>query len=347
MTRKLKRSICAFVLLAGAASMAGVASAQTMLTGGGATFPEPIYSKWFHEYEKKTKVQINYQSQGSGFGIQQVTAGTIDFGASDRPMTDDEIKGYKDKHGGSGILHFPTVLGANVAIYNVDGVTTSLNLTPESLAAIFLAKITKWNDPAIANDNKGVNLPSANITVVHRTDSSGTTFVWTDYLTSASPEWKAGPGKGQMVQFPVGMAAKGSEGVAGLVKQQKNSIGYVELTYAKQNKIQYAKIKNSAGVFAEATMAGVTASAARAIKDMPADYRISIVNQAGKDVYPISTFTYLLIPEKIADAGKKKAIVDFLRWALTEGQKQAPTLDYAPLPKQIADRELKDLAKIQ
>jgi phosphate transport system substrate-binding protein len=346
MTRKLNRSICAFVLLGGAASMAGIASAQTMLTAGGATFPEPIYSKWFHEYEQKTKVQINYQSQGSGFGIQQVTAGTIDFGASDRPMTDDEIKGYKDKHGGSGILHFPTVLGANVAVYNVDGVTTSLNLTPQSLAAIFLGTITKWNDPAIANDNKGVNLPSATIVVVHRTDSSGTTFVWTDYLTSASPEWKAGPGKGQMVQFPVGLAAKGSEGVAGLVKQQKNSIGYVELTYAKQNKIQYAKIKNSAGVFSEATMAGVTASAAGAIKEMPADYRVSIVNQAGKDVYPISTFTYLLIPEKIADAGKKKAIVDFLRWGLTEGQKQAPTLDYAPLPKQIADRELKDLAKI-
>jgi phosphate transport system substrate-binding protein len=325
---------------------AGMVSAQTLINAGGATFPEPIYSKWFHEYQQKTQVAINYQAQGSGFGIQQVTSGTIDFGASDRPMTDDELKAYKDKHG-FGILHFPMVLGANVAIYNVDGVSTGLNLTPEALSGIFLGKITKWNDPAITSANKGVNLPDKSISVVHRTDSSGTTFVWTDYLSSVSPDWKNGPGKGQTVKFPVGMAQKGSEGVAGMVKQQHNSIGYVEMTYAKQNKIPYAKIKNSAGAFVEASPAGATAAAAAAVKSMPEDYRISIVNQPGKEAYPISTFTYLLIPEKIPDAGKKKAIVEFLKWALQDGQKEATTLDYAPLPDQIAKRELKGIAKIQ
>ncbi len=340
MIRKISGAIVSIALAA------GVASAQQLINAGGATFPYPIYSKWFHEYEQKTKVAINYQSQGSGFGIQQVTAGTIDFGASDRPMTDDELKAYKDKHG-FGIMHFPMVLGANVAIYDVDGVTATLNFSPETLANIFLGKISKWNDPAIVADNKGVNLPDKPITVVHRTDSSGTTFVWTDYLSSVSPEWKNGPGKGQTVKFPVGMAQKGSEGVAGMVKQQHNSIGYVEMTYAKQNKIPYAKIKNSAGAFVEATPAAVTAAAAGAIKSMPDDYRISIVNQPGKETYPISTFTYLLIPEKIPDAAKKKAITDFLKWALADGQKEAPVLDYAPLPKAIADKELKVIAKIQ
>ncbi len=261
-------------------------------------------------------------------------------------MTDDELKAYQDKHH-FGILHFPMVLGANVAIYNVDGVSTGLNLTPEALSGIFLGKITKWNDPAITADNKGVNLPDKSISVVHRTDSSGTTFVWTDYLSSVSPDWKNGPGKGQTVKFPVGMAQKGSEGVAGMVKQQHNSIGYVELTYAKQNKIPYAKIKNSAGVFVEASPAGATAAAANSVKSMPEDYRISIVNQPGKEAYPISSFTWLLIPEKIPDAGKRKAIVEFLKWALQDGQKEATTLDYAPLPKQIAEKELKGIAKIQ
>jgi phosphate transport system substrate-binding protein len=343
MTRKTNRAILAFALFAGAA---GVVSAQTLINAGGATFPFPIYSKWFDEYNKKTQVKINYQSQGSGFGISAVTSGTVDFGASDRPMTDKELADYKAKHG-FGILHFPMVLGANVAAYNIASVKTSINLSGEVLARIFLGTITKWNDPQIANDNKGITFPNASIVVVHRSDGSGTTFVWTDYLTTVSPEWKAGPGRDQMVNFPVGLAGKGSEGVAGLVKQQQNSIGYVELTYAIQNKIPYAKIKNAAGVFAEATMAGVTAAAAGAVKTMPEDYRVSIVNAPGKAAYPISTFTYQLIPEKISDPAKKKAIVDLLKWELTEGQKMADALDYAPLPKAIDEREIKGIAKIQ
>ena len=340
MIRKLSGAILLIALCA------GVVPAQTLINAGGATFPFPLYSKWFDEYHKKTNVQINYQSQGSGFGISAVTAGTVDFGASDRPMTDDELKAYKDKHG-FGIFHFPMVLGANVAVYNIASVREPINLSGEVLARIFLGKITKWNDPQIANDNKGVKLPDASIVVVHRTDGSGTTFVWTDYLSKVSPEWKSGPGTGQMVDFKVGLAGKGSEGVAGLVKQQANSIGYVELTYAKQNKIPYARIKNAAGNFVEATMPGVTAAAAGAAKTMPEDYRTSIVNQPGKDAYPISTFTYLLIPEKISDATKKKAIVELLKWALTDGQKMADALDYAPLPKTIDDRELKAIGKIQ
>jgi phosphate transport system substrate-binding protein len=239
------------------------------------------------------------------------------------------------------------VLGANVAVYNIPSVRQAINLTPEALAGIYLGKITKWNDPAIAGANQGVNLPNASIVVVHRTDGSGTTFVWTDYLSKVSPEWKSGPGTGQMVSFPIGLAGKGSEGVAGLVKQQANSIGYVELTYAIQNKLPYAKIKNSAGTFAEANMAAVTAAAAGAAKSMPEDYRVSIVNAPGKEAYPTSTFTYLLIPEKISDQGKKKAIVDLLKWALTDGQKLADSLDYAPLPKSINDKELKAISKIQ
>jgi phosphate transport system substrate-binding protein len=338
------RKTCGAVLLV--ALTACGACGQTLINAGGATFPTPLYSKWFDEYKKLKGVQINYQSQGSGFGISAVTAGTIDFGASDRPMTDDELKAFKDKHG-YGIMHFPMVLGANVAVYNIDGVKESLSLTPEALAGIFLGKITKWDDPAIAGPNKGSKLPSAPIVVVHRTDGSGTTFVWTDYLSKVSPDWKAGPGTGQMVNFPVGLAGKGSEGVAGLVKQQKNSIGYVELTFAIQNKIPYAKIKNAEGVFAEANIAGVTAAAAGAAKTMPDDYRVSIVNTPGKTTYPISTFTYLLIPEKISDPAKKKAIVDLLDWVLKDGQKMAEPLAYAPLPKTIADKELKAIAKIQ
>jgi len=341
MLRKPSGAIFALVML-----VAGAAPAQTLINAGGATFPAPIYSKWFDEFGKKTKAQINYQPQGSGFGISAITAGTIDFGGSDRPMTDDELKAFRDKHG-YGILHFPTVLGANVAVYNIKGVTQSLNLTGQTLAGIFLGKITKWNDPAIANDNKGVNLPNAQIVVVHRSEASGTTFVWTDFLAKVSPDWEKSPGRGQAVEWPTGLGAKGSEGVAGQVKQQPNSIGYVELTYAVQNKMPYAKIKNPAGVFADASLAGVTAAAAGLANKMPEDFRISITNAPGKDAYPISTFTYLLIPEKIPDAGKKKAIVDFVKWALTDGQNEAETLYYAKLPKSVVDKELKTITKIQ
>jgi phosphate transport system substrate-binding protein len=341
MTGRIYGAICAIALFA------GLVSAQS-ITAGGATFPAPIYSKWFDEYKKKTGVQINYQPNGSGFGISAVTAGTVDFGASDRPMTDDEIKAFHDKHNGANILHFPTVLGANVAVYNIPKVAASLNLTGDALAAIFLGKITKWNDPAITSVNKGVDLPNADIVVVHRTDGSGTTFVWTDYLSKASAAWKSGPGTGQSVEFPVGLGAKGSEGVAGQVKQKANSIGYVELTYAIQNKMPYAKIKNGTGEFADATLAGVTAAAAGAAKSIPDDFRVSITNAPGKGAYPISTFTWLLIPDTIADPAKKKAIVEFLKWSLTEdAQKLAEPLYYARLPKSVIDKEAKAIAKIK
>jgi phosphate transport system substrate-binding protein len=340
MIRKLSGAIL------GLAFLAGVVSAQTLINAGGATFPEPIYSKWFSEFKKKTGAQINYQPQGSGFGISAITAGTIDFGASDRPMTDKEIQAFLEKRK-SNILAFPTVLGANVAVYNIKGVSQSINFTGPALAGIFLGKITKWNDPAIAGENKGVTLPAADIVVVHRTDGSGTTFVWTDYLSKVSKDWEAGPGRGQSVNFPVGLGGKGSEGVAGQVKNTPNSIGYVELAYALQNKMTYGKVKNAAGAFAEPSLKAITAAAAGAEKDIPPDFRVSITNAPGKDAYPISTFTWLLIPDKISDAGKKKAIVDLLTWALQDGQALAEPLSYARLPKSIVDKEIKAIAKIQ
>jgi phosphate transport system substrate-binding protein len=340
MTRKLSGAMLLVALTV------GIASAQVLINAGGATFPAPVYSKWFDEFKKKTGAQINYQPQGSGFGVSAVTAGTVDFGASDRPMTDDEIKKFADARK-SNILHFPTVLGANVAVYNLPGVTQSLNFTGPALAGIFLGKIKKWNDPAIASENKGVNLPNADIVPVHRTDSSGTTFVWTDYLSKVSPEWEKGPGRGQAVEFPGGLGGKGSEGVSGQVKNTPNSIGYVELTYAIQNKMPYGKVKNAAGTFAEPSLAAVTAAAAGAAKSMPADFRVSITNAPGKDAYPISTFTWLLIPDKFADAGKKKAIVDLLTWALADGQKLAEPLSYAKLPQSVVDQEKKAISKIQ
>jgi phosphate transport system substrate-binding protein len=343
MTRKIMAAIFAVTV---STFGVGSASAQVLINAGGATFPEPIYSKWFNEFKKKTGAQINYQPQGSGFGISAVIAGTVDFGASDRPMTDKEIADFHGKHG-SNILAFPTVLGANVAVYNIKGVTQSLNLSGQTLAGIFLGKITKWNDPAIANDNKGVNLPVDSIVVVHRTDGSGTTFVWTDYLTKVSPDWEKGPGRGQSVEFPVGLGAKGSEGVAGQVKQTLNSIGYVELTYAVQNKMTYAKVKNAAGVFAEPTLGAITSAAAGAVQAIPDDFRVSITNAPGKDSYPISTFTWLLIPDQFADANKKKAIIDFIKWALADGQNLAEPLYYAKLPKSVVDKEMKAIAKFK
>jgi phosphate transport system substrate-binding protein len=335
-------------LWAGAvALLAGTVSAQQVLINAtGATFPYPMYSKWFDVYHKKTSnVQINYNSLGSGAGVQQVTAGTVDFGASDMPMTDVELKAFKDKNG-CGVLHFPTVVGANVPAYKLAGVSQPLNFTGEVLAGIFLGKITKWNDPALAKDNPGVKLPDANIVVVHRSDGSGTTFVWTDYLSKVSPEWKSKVGAAKSVNWPVGLGGKGNEGVAGQLETQPNSLGYVELTYAIQNKMQYGKVKNAAGVFLLGNLAGVT-SAAGGVKDMPEDFRVSITNAPGKDAYPISSFTWLLIPEKIKDPAKKKALADFLRWMLTEGQTQTERLNYAPLPKAVVSQETKAIAKIQ
>jgi phosphate transport system substrate-binding protein len=341
-----KRLVC---LLALAALAAGVALAQgTMLiNGAGATFPYPIYSKWFDEYHKKfPNLQINYQSIGSGGGIKQVTEGTVDFGASDGPMNAEQTKGYEDKHG-FGIQHFPTVLGADVPTYNIPGVSATLNFTPEALAGIYLGRITKWNDPAIARENKGVNLPANDIIVAHRADGSGTTYIWTDYLSKVSDDWKNKVGKGTSVNWPVGLGGKGNEGVMGIVKETPNSIGYVELIYAVQNNTPYGAVRNSAGVFLKADLGGVSAAAAGAAKDMPDDFRVSITNAPGKTAYPISSFTWLLIPMKISDAGKRDALKGFLKWMITDGQNFAEPLAYAKLPKEVVAKELKAINTIQ
>ena len=324
-----------------------VASAQqTLINAAGATFPYPMYSKWFDGYHKKFPAfAFNYQSIGSGGGIKQVTEGTVDFGASDGPMTDVQIKEFRDKHG-FGILHFPTVMGADVPVYNVAGINTDLNFTPEALAGIFLGKITKWNDPELMKANPGLKLPAADIIVVHSSDGSGTSYIWTDYLSKVSKEWETKVGRGTSVNWPVGLGGKGNEGVSGQVQQTPNSIGYVELIYAVQNKMKTGKVKNLAGAWVQASLGGVTAAAASS-KEMPEDFRVSITNAPGKDAYPISSFTWLLIPEKISDPTKKKAIKDFLAWMLADGQTMTSALAYAPLPKAVVAKELKAIAKIQ
>ena len=336
-------------LLVAALTIATIAWAQgaLLINGAGASFPNPIYSKWIDEYHKAhANAQINYQSVGSGAGIKQVTEGTVDFGASDGPMNDEQLKAFQDKHGFS-ILHFPTVLGAAVPTYNVPGVSAALNFTPEALAGIFLGKVTKWNDPAIASANKGVTLPANDIVVVHRSDGSGTTYIWTDYLSKVSDEWKSKVNKGSSVNWPVGLGGKGSEGVTGLIKQTPNSIGYVELIYAAQNNIPYGTVKNAAGKFIKADLAGVSAAASGAAKDMPDDFRVSITNAPGATAYPISSFTWLLIPAKFSDAGKRDAIKDFLKWSLADGQNYADALSYARLPKEVIAKETKALSSIQ
>jgi phosphate transport system substrate-binding protein len=343
MIKHAESAVLAVALLLG---VGGTASAQQILiNGAGATFPYPMYSKWFDEYHKKfSTIQFNYNSIGSGGGIQQVTAGTVDFGASDGPMNDKQIADFKAKRG-SDILHFPTVLGADVPVYNVAGVTGQLNFTPEALAGIFLGKITKWNDPAIAGPNPGVKLPATDIVVVHRSDGSGTTYCWTDYLSKVSKDWETKVGRGTSVNWPVGLGGKGNEGVSGQVKQQPNAIGYVELIFAAQNKMSYGKVKNAAGNFVNASLDTVTEAAA-SVKDMPDDFRVSITNAPGKNAYPIATFTWLLIPSKIADPVKKKAITDFLHWMLTDGQKMTTALEYAPLAKPVVAKETKAISKI-
>jgi len=304
---------------------------QTTLVGAGATFPNPIYSKWFSEYHKiHADVQVNYQSIGSGAGIRQVTAGTVDFGASDMPMTDKQLSEVKAK-----ILNIPTVLGADVPAYNIPGVTGEVKFTPEALAGIFLGKISKWNDKAITSVNPGVNFPDRDIIVVHRSDGSGTTFIWTDYLSKVSPEWKSQVGSDTSVKWPVGLGQKGNEGVAGSLRQMAGSIGYVELIYAVQNNIPYGSVRNSSGVFVKASLDSVTAAAASAPK-MPADFRVSITNAPGKDAYPISSFTWLLIPAQSKDAAKGKMLADFLNWMVSDGQKMTSALSYAPLPENVA-----------
>ena len=316
------------------ASSTSSSSGSVDLTGAGATFPYPIYSKWFSDYAKLTGVKINYQSIGSGGGIRQVSEQTVDFGASDGPMSDEELAKAK----GGPILHVPTVLGADVITYNLPGVTASLKFTPDLIAGIFMGRVTKWNDSRIASLNPGVSLPNQDILVVHRSDGSGTTYIFTDYLDKVSPAWHASVGKGKEVKWPVGLGGKGNEGVAGQIKQTPGAIGYVELAYAKQNNLPLAAVRNKAGQYVAASVPAVTAAAAGVAESLPAntDYRISIVNPPGADSYPISSFTWILVYQHQTDAMKGKKLVDFLNWALTEGQKVAPTLDYAPLPTAMA-----------
>jgi phosphate transport system substrate-binding protein len=342
----MKRIAAILLAVFGLASVVWGAGSLT-LTGAGASFPYPMYSKWIDEYHKANSgLEINYQSIGSGGGIKQVTEGTVDFGASDGPMNDDQLKAFQDKHGFA-VLHFPTVLGAVVPTYNIPGVSADLNFTPEALSGIFLGKITKWNDPAIAGANKGVSLPGNDIVVVHRSDGSGTSYIWTDYLSKVSDEWKSKVGKGASVNWPVGLGGKGNEGVAGLVKQTANSFGYVELIYAIQNKMPYGSVKNSSGSFVKADLAGVTAAAAGAAKTIPDDFRVSITDAPGKGAYPISSFTWLLIPAKFSDGSKRDAMKGFVKWMLADGQNFAEALSYAKLPKEVVAKELKALDSIQ
>jgi len=317
---------------------------QTLqINGAGATFPYPIYSKWFSEYNTlHPNIRINYQSIGSGGGIQQVINQTVFFGATDGPMTDEQLKAAPGR-----ILHFPTVLGAVVPVYNIAGVTAELKFTGAVLADIYLGKINKWNDPAIAQLNPGVNLPATDVTVVHRSDGSGTTYIFVDYLSKVSPEFKSTVGVSTSVKWPTGVGGKGNEGVSGLVTQTPGSIGYVELVYALQSKISFGSVQNAAGEFVKASTDTVTKAAAAAAPNMPADFRVSITNAQGPGAYPISSFTWLLVYEQPKDSAAGKAMVDFMRWALTDGQKYAPDLGYASLPSSVVMLEQAALDRIK
>jgi phosphate transport system substrate-binding protein len=324
------------------AALCAPAGAQLQLNGAGATFPYPIYSKWFHTYQQVDKsVRFNYQSIGSGGGIKQITEQTVDFGASDGPMTDEQLAAAPGH-----LMHFPTVMGAVVLTYNAEGVPTGLKLTPEAIAGIYLGKITKWNDPALTAANPGVSLPAKDIIVVHRADGSGTSFIFTDYLSKVSKQWNSQVGKGTSVSWPLGLGGKGNEGVTGLVKQTPFSIGYVELIYALSNDLPYADVKNSAGSFVKPSLDTVTAAAAGAAQSMPDDFRVSITNAPGAEAYPISGMTWLLVYEKQKDAEKGKKLVQFLDWMMKEGQKSAAGLGYAPLPESVIAKEHKALGKL-
>ena len=330
-------------LATGVTLLACVVDAQSTINGAGATFPYPIYSKWFAEYNKlKSNVQINYQSIGSGGGIRQLTNQTVFFGATDGPMTPEQLQAAPGR-----ILHLPTVLGAVVPIYNLPGTQGELKFNGPVLADIFLGKITKWNDPAIAKLNSGMKLPATDITVVHRSDGSGTSYIWVDFLAKLSPEWLKKVGVNTSVNWPVGLGGKGNEGVSGLVQQTPGSIGYVELIYALQNKIAYGSVQNAEGEFVRATIQAVTAAAGAAVKNMPKDFRVSITNAPGKGVYPISSFTWLLLYENPKDKAQSKVMVDFMKWALTDGQKFAASLGYAPLPDAVVKLEMAALAKVK
>ncbi|GFE57936.1 phosphate ABC transporter substrate-binding protein PstS [Geobacter sp. AOG1] len=330
MLKKISKSLLALAIVA-AAAVAGQAHAETLINGAGATFPYPIYSKWFSEYAKvDPSVKFNYQSIGSGGGIKQITAQTVDFGASDAFLSDEQLKAAPGK-----LIHIPTVMGAVVVTYNIPGVPKGLKLKVEDVADIFLGKITKWNDPRIADDNPGVKLPNQPIVVVHRSDGSGTTNIFTDFLSGVSAEWTQKVGKGTSVKWPIGLGGKGNEGVAGQVKNTNYTIGYVELAYAFENKLPFATLKNKSGHWVEPSIKSTSAAAAAAVKHMPADYRISLVNQPGKDAYPIVGFTWLLVYEQQKDKVKGKKLVEFLHWELAKGQKMASALLYAPLPENV------------
>ena len=337
--RQVKLKLIAAVM---ALMVTGVASAQK-ITAAGATFPYPIYNKWFTEYAKAHPgVEINYQSLGSGAGIKQVSEGTVDFGASDGPMNDQQLAEAKVK-----VMHVPTVLGAVVPVYNIPGVSKDLNFTGDEIADIYLGKITKWNDARLVKDNPGANLPDKAILPVYRSDGSGTTYIFTDYLSKISPEWSSKVGKATSVKWPAGIGQKGNEGVAGMVRQTPGSFGYVELIYALQNKMAYGAVKNLAGKFLQGSPDGVTAAAAASAKTMPADYRVSITNAPGAASYPISSFTYLLIPLHIADSAKAAAIRGFLEWMLEHGEGEAPSMGYAPLPVQVQAMVKKTIATVK
>ena len=338
---KTVRSIA--VALSATALLSGVVAAQSVdLTGAGATFPYPIYSKWFNDYAQATGVKINYQSIGSGGGIRQLSEQTVDFGASDSPMSDQELANAK----GGAVMHFPTVMGAVVITYNVPGVGKRLNLSGDVIADIFSGKVTKWNDPRIVAQNRGVALPNSDILVVHRSDGSGTTYIFSDYLSAVSPSWSGTLGKAKEIKWPVGLGGKGNEGVAGQVKQTPGSIGYVELAYAKQNKLPYANVRNATGRYVTPTIASVTAAAAGMKLPKNTDYRVSIVNAPGKDSYPISSMTWILVYQNQIDRAKGQKLVDFLRWAYTSGAKSAESLDYAPLPAAMRAQLERRLATI-
>lgn len=341
------RFVCtAVVLMAFLGCLNEPLVAQSRLNGAGATFPAPMYSKWFSDYHNlHSNIEINYQPIGSGGGIRRMTEGTVDFGASDMPMTDDQLKDAESKlH--TKVLNIPTVLGAVVPVYNIPGVTTELKFTPDILAGIYLGRITNWNDKAIAAQNPGVNFPNQEIVVVHRSDGSGTTFIWTDYLSKVSPDWKSQVGSNTSVKWPKGMGGKGNEGVAGSVRLLPGAIGYVELIYAIQNKIPYGSVRNSAGAFLKASLEGVTAAAA-SVPKMPADFRVSITNAPGKDAYPISSFTWLLIPTQSKDAAKGKILADFLNWMVSDGQSMTSALSYAPLPANVAAKVKQTIQQVK
>jgi phosphate transport system substrate-binding protein len=340
----MKKPLLIVSLCLGIAGFVAAQGGTVQLQAAGATFPAPIYTKWFDAYKKiNPKIEVNYQPVGSGGGIRQLIAKTVDFGASDGPMTDEQLgqAGFK-------ILHFPTVLGADVPSYNVPGVNTSLKFTGKALAGIFLGTINKWNDPEITKANPGVKLPGEDIVVVHRSDGSGTTYIWTDFLSKVSPEWKAKTGgPGTSINWPTGLGGAKNDGVTGLIKQTPNSIGYIELTYAIQNNIEYGDVQNSSGNFVKATLASVSEAAAGAAKDMPDDFRVSITNAPGKTAYPISSFTWLLIPAQIQDTGKREIIKGFLNWMLKDGQGYCEGLSYAKLPPPVVAKEAKAISLIQ